>query len=358
MHSRKRNDKYEFGGLAAARTLLEYRYKLQTLALSHYYAEPGKEGWTEQRYGPNAIFKTREEVEELLKWGADEASRHGEDRVFTAYIFATQGLDLAIPSSRVFIDDSSRVIGTESTHQINLYKSLQFKPCPQANMEPKLNITFSEIIGETSVQVTIPLAGGNQQIRHYHPHANADTGFTYQFTRSNQHFQGPRPEEVDIWFSNRDLNDAEAACARLGNFTKCATRVIDRSSTIPTPPRSQEDEVSNIFLIMIDPISRPHFSRSMPRTTKVLGELGFLEFGNYTSIGPNSGKNQAALYSGMSLADRSGIQKNAGNGKWLWDRLGANGFVTLKAENGTTCERHSSILYRYIRTDFFFHRLF
>jgi Protein of unknown function (DUF229) len=335
MHSRKINNQYEFGGLVAARALLDHRYKLQTLLLSHFHAEPGKVNWTEETYGPNAIYKTRDDVEKLLRWGADQTNRQGTHKeVFTAYIFATQGLDLAIPSSRVFIDDSSRVIGTESTLQINLYKPLQFKQCPQAKVEPKLDIAFSEIIGDTSVQVTIPLGDGNQQIRHYHPHANEETGFTYQYTKPNQHFLGPRPEEVEMWFSNSDMNQAEAACARLSNFTTCTTRVIDRSATIPTPFFAEENEQTSIFLIMIDPISRPHFHRSMPRTSKVLEELGFLEFGNYTAIGPNSGKNQAALYSGMPLADRNGIKKDAGKGKWLWDRLRENGFITLKAENG------------------------
>jgi Protein of unknown function (DUF229) len=338
MHSRKQDSgQYEFGGLAAARALLDHRYKLQTLHLSRYHPEPDKVAWTEQRYGPNAIFKTCGDIEELLTWGADQTSRHGNEKeVFSAYIFATQGLDLAIPSSRVFLDDASRVIGSESTLQINLYKSLQFKPCPQSRIPPKLNITFSEIIGETSVKVTIPLDGGKHQIRHYHPHANEDTGFTYQYTKPDQHFLGPLPEEVEMWYSNKELSDTEAACARLGHFSKCSTRVIDRSGSIPTPSSTQEGEQLNIFLIMLDPISRPHFHRTMPKTTKILRELGFLEFGNYTSIGPNSGMNQAALYSGILLADRNGIKKNATRGQWLWDRLRDNGFVTLKAENGTS----------------------
>jgi len=345
MHSRKRNGRYEFGGIAAARVLLEHRYKLQTLLLSHFYAPPGNESWTEQRYGPNAIFKTQDDIEELLSWGADQASRHGNEMsVFTAYIFATQGLDLAIPSSRVFIDDSSRVMGPESTQQINLYKSIEFKPCPQARISPHLQIEFSEILGDTSIKVVIPLEDGENQIRHYHPRANKDTGFTYQFTRPDRHFLGPRPEEVEIWFSNENLNDAEAVCARFGNFSKCTTRVIDRTgSSRPPATSTSDDERLNIFLIMIDPISRPHFHRTMPNTAKALRELGFVEFGNYTAVGPNSGKNQAALYSGIPLADRNGINKDATSGRWLWDRLNDNGFVTLKAEDGKCPQSINSV---------------
>jgi len=132
----------------AAKALLDHRYKLQVLQLSHYHTDPGREAWTEANYGPNALFKSLDSVQEMLRWGADVAARYdngNESNVFTAYIFATQGLDLAIPSNRIFIDDNSRVMGKESTLQINLYKPVQFKDCPQSNMEPKLDIAFAEV---------------------------------------------------------------------------------------------------------------------------------------------------------------------------------------------------------------------
>ena len=148
LHSRKVNDTYQYGGLAAARALLDRRYRLQTLMLSHYHTDPGKEFSTEQKYGPNALFKTTEDVQDLLRWGADAVKRlttGHNDQHFTAYIFGTQGLDLAIPSNRIFIDDKSRVIGDESSPQINLYKPLEFKPCPQSLREPKLDISFTKV---------------------------------------------------------------------------------------------------------------------------------------------------------------------------------------------------------------------
>jgi len=72
----------------------------------------------------------------------------------------------------------------------------------------------------------------------------------------------------------------------------------------------------------------------MPQTAATLEKFGFVHFGNYTAIGPNSGKNQAGLYSGMPLANRDGIKKGTSKDTWLWDELRSNGFVTLKAENG------------------------
>jgi len=57
MHARKLRDSYEFGGLLAARALLDHRYKLQVLQLSHYHTDPGHETGTEAKYGPNAFFE-------------------------------------------------------------------------------------------------------------------------------------------------------------------------------------------------------------------------------------------------------------------------------------------------------------
>lgn len=148
MHSRKVGGSYEYGGLEAAKALLDHRYKLQALQLSHYHTDPGKEAWTEAKYGPNAFFKGVEEVQELLRWGADTAERYNggkESEIFTAYVFATQGLDLAIPSSRIFVDNTPRAIAEDSTLQINHDKPLDFKPCPQATLDPKLNISFTEV---------------------------------------------------------------------------------------------------------------------------------------------------------------------------------------------------------------------
>jgi hypothetical protein len=176
LHARQRqrhnsgdNNNVEYGGLAACQALLNRRYKLQVLLVSHYHVErPGDEGWTEQHFGPNALFSSTDKVKEFLTWGATAAARyqdagygpeHGgvglgggvpikedaEGHIFTAYIFATQGLDLAIPSNRVFLHDTSRVVGEESTTQINRYKPLQFKPCPQASLTPALGLQFAEV---------------------------------------------------------------------------------------------------------------------------------------------------------------------------------------------------------------------
>ena len=186
------------------------------------------------------------------------------------------------------------------------------------------------------IQVTILDDNDTHQIRNYHHRASSDLGLDYhEYTSANESNFRERSPDVELWVSNNDWDKAEAACARFVNSSKCATRVIPRKDPTPiTGNLAEREKVPNILLILIDPISRPHFHRTMPKTARVLKDLKFVHFGNYTAIGPNSGKNQAALYSGMPLADRDGIKKDSEGGKWLWDLLQDNGFVTLKTEDG------------------------
>jgi hypothetical protein len=149
MHSRKVAGSYEYGGLLAAKALLDHRYKLQTLQLSHYHTAPGKETLTEANYGPNAIFKKLENVQGLLRWGADIAQHSSGgvgSEIFTAYVFATQGLDLAIPSNRILLNNTSTVIGEDALAlQMNGHEPITFKTCPQATMKPTLDLSFKEV---------------------------------------------------------------------------------------------------------------------------------------------------------------------------------------------------------------------
>jgi hypothetical protein len=90
-----------------------------------------------------------------------------------------------------------------------------------------------------------------------------------------------------------------------------------------------------LLLLLLDPISRHHFNRTMPQTVAFLDKLNFVGFDRYTAVGPNSRPNQAALYLGIPLEKRNELHKDfhAGDDKWLLDRLTAAGYVTLKGED-------------------------
>ena len=200
------------------------------------------------------------------------------------------------------------------------------------------------MLGETSIRVNIAVDNSTDQVRHYHRKAPPNLGFTYQYKADGTHSIGPKPKEVLLWHNGEDLNTAEAACARLHDFTKCTTRIVENKELKSKQQQSDKVDRPNILLVMLDPMSRPHFERSMPMTTSTLEKLGFIHFPNYTAVGNNSGPNQAALYSGTPLANRDGIKHDTGGEKWLWDRLQDDGYITMKAEDG--CIENSNMLQR------------
>jgi hypothetical protein len=142
-------------GLVAAEAMLGRRYKLQVLLVSHYHTDDKhvqkNKDTTFDRYGPNGLLPSVEAMKEFLLWGAEAAVSYGgrlsdgSGTPFTAYILATQGLDLAIPSLRVYLSEGSRVHGDESKTQINLYKPLQFKPCRQAQLPQQIETAFDTV---------------------------------------------------------------------------------------------------------------------------------------------------------------------------------------------------------------------
>jgi hypothetical protein len=163
-----------------------------------------------------------------------------------------------------------------------------------------------------------------------------------------------------LWMDKNTSSESEAACVTtIDGMSKCTTRILEvddnddaeNEVSIPNTSRSvgkshHDDDVaprSNILVVLLDPISRSHFHRVMPQSVATLHEEDFIEFERYTAVGPNSGPNQAALYSGIPLSNRDGINHDlTGDNVWLWDRLRANGYTTLKAEDG--CIENSNMI--------------
>lgn len=139
------------------------------------------------------------------------------------------------------------------------------------------------------------------------------------------------------------LSQSEAVCMKHRNgLSKCNTRISENEFSKDNS-LSKDNVRPNVLLILLDPISRPHFDRSMQKTTATLAKLNFIKFEKYTAVGPNSGPNQAALYSGTTLKQRNQLHKNLkSNDKWLWDRLRAAGYVTLKGED--SCIENSNMM--------------
>ena len=147
IHSIKRDDgSYKFGGMDAIHSLLKRKYKLQTMSSSHYYAGKNEEREIFENYGPNALFQSAEKLEDFLRWGADAAQKYGntQNSVFTSYIFATQGLDLAIPAPQVYLRDESSAIDVFDKESMDNLPPL--KMCHDVNSE-KLDFAFNKVSG-------------------------------------------------------------------------------------------------------------------------------------------------------------------------------------------------------------------
>lgn len=145
IHSMKRIDgSYEIGGMKAMESLLRKKYKVQVLSSSHYHADVSNEREIFERYGPNALFQSAEEITNYLRWGADAAQQHEEskDTVFTSYIFATQGLDLAIPTPQHYLRQPGTTI--DVFDEVSMRHLPALKSCPKAHRE-NINFVFSEV---------------------------------------------------------------------------------------------------------------------------------------------------------------------------------------------------------------------
>lgn len=132
VHSLKQKDgTYKFGGLTAVERLLKRRYKPQILLMSHQQQlKVGGGKHRTQQYDSNSLFHSVGDIKEFLQWGADTATQRHDSRVeevFTAYLFATQGLDLAIPSTDTYlITKSSQIDPMEKMEKQDL---LSLKRC-------------------------------------------------------------------------------------------------------------------------------------------------------------------------------------------------------------------------------------
>jgi hypothetical protein len=102
------------------------------------------------RYGPNALLKEETDGSTpLLQRGAESAAQRYESNatspIFTAFLFGTQGLDLAIPSRREYMVDDACVQDGGSATQINLHKAVQLQTCPKSTTkEVSLDLAFTK----------------------------------------------------------------------------------------------------------------------------------------------------------------------------------------------------------------------
>jgi len=355
-----RHDEMEISGLTAVQTLLDAKYKVQLLSSSHFgeiSQESGNDYYTVDdddseeleiqmvdSYHPNHHFKSIQDVKRFLSKGSvmatstpsTDKSKRKRGR-FDALLFATQGLDLAIPSRLSFLSlegleacrDSKKTGRCDSKLSARAQGQNVFKSCPQHHRDVKISFD------KRKEGVLIVNSVGSEDL------------------------DSQDDEDVEIWLGHDDVKKAEAACARKGDTgsVACTTRILKQPPSQPREVLEKQDQSlplsssvpskTNLLFILIDPISRNQFLRSLPKTASLLERLGFTKFEKYTVVGDNSGPNQAALYTGLPLkGGRDGIKNSDSHGSeqkvWLWDALRSEGYATLKSEDA--CVENSNMV--------------
>ena len=377
-----------FTGLTAAQTLLDQNFKLQLLASSHHFdAAPirvNNDGWDKEGestfdYGPNALFMSTKALHRYLYQRVVEVLEQEVNNILDYYprkkhqpsekiyvkhqynqtleveihslIFATQGLDLAIPARSSYTDvgQHKSCIEVSGTHR------------RKTRCDPKLN---ARALNDT-IFLSCPSRHSAVQVRF-----GSNPGVIDRTSLEKRHgifinihdswLKEPdeKSGEMEVWTSAKSPEGiplpgaSEAICVKTNKnailpSVACTTRIIPNyemltsvkdmapsNNTAEFASKNDRDERTNLLFIMIDPLSRLQLKRSLPNTWALLELLGFVDFVHYTAVGNNSGPNQAALYSGMKLdGGRQGI-KGSDTRLWIWDRLKKAGYMTMKVEDG------------------------
>jgi len=382
-------------GLTAVQTLLDSKYKVQLLASSHLDAK--------EVYRPNHLFKSQQDVANFLSSGArlassiqhdgsdDNGHANEEPARFDALFFATQGLDLAIPSrlSYLTLDNLSICRHAKANETGKCDSKLDaraldqdvFMACP--SFHHRASIEFDDDMHAFPKGVKMMLddrvvmesKGSSNSKSSAVTGRRRDDGID---SSGDTHPSDDYPR-VELWLGHEDAAEAEVACMRVRegvnndggsdaspaiastNSTdlhpvSCTTRILKKQTHFQQPSSgstvTKPEPRMNVLSILIDPISRSQFKRSLPNTMALLEKLGFIHFPKYTVVGNNSGPNQAALFTGVPLVGgRDGIKKSDSHEnddaetnvpKWLWDELGAAGYATFKAED--VCIENSNMV--------------
>ena len=306
---------FQHFGMEAIEHLLDQKYKVQLLSISH---------------APEDIYRPNLEITKVfLPVFSRMLTRlsHLYQQPVRGYVFATQGLDLAIPLASEYLEKVTK-------------DKIHYMECPQSQTEVRF---VHEQEGDDQTE-------GIRIKCHTGPPRKI-----VPITDDNLNKQ--LSNNTTIWYDGKKLRDSEAVCvskatcepmaslklrtaaqvaaAKVG----CRTRILPKQSSPDFDYNNQQPP--NLLLLMIDPLSRPRFERSLAKTKALLSQLNFTSFSSYTAVGNNSGPNQAALYSGQPLKSRNSISNHTR--EWLWDTLRKKGgYATLKAEDG--CIENSNMI--------------
>jgi hypothetical protein len=303
-------------GAESVISLLEMDYKVQLLSSSHSL----------NLFLPNALIG-RDSASEFLRIGAKKAEAAGGG-TFTAYLFATRGLDLAIPSAREYF--ATLGAGKPKVDKASGDCYLFLRSCgSMARLEFALGGDKNQAAIESSK------ISSKEFLNSVNVHCGNVTIVD--------------PKRLDrFWISGPSIESSEAVCAHVSDCgddngaSACATRIIpavtqgDRGWR--NKPRGGTPAPPNLMLLDIDTISRPMFNQMLPKTTQLLDDFGFTSFDRYTptALGGDAQDTketqQTALFAGQRKSSQRGSYV-----RWIWDDLKDRGYAIF--EGGDACLR-------------------
>jgi hypothetical protein len=254
-------------GMDACDLFLREGYKLQILSSSHVF-----DG--ENPFPPNTLFKNVDQVRELL-WHGNNLTED-PSTLFQTYLFATRGIELAIPSRREYLN----MTGLGNDHVIDVEREgVPFRKCP--------TVTKNEASIEFHQDNELKISCYGYVI----PTNKMDERERYQFKIG----YGEESINAEVWTGHANQTVTEAACVRCSreSTTKvaCTTRYLSVSPLQPLPTTkvpSNGNSISrlpNILAIEIPGLDEK-VMETLPSLKKFLSTegIGLERFPNYLSL--------------------------------------------------------------------------
>ena len=214
------SDNVEMRGIDTSKTFLDAGYKLQVLSSSHAPINGLNP------YGPNTLLKSADEIKGFLRFGASlvrsTSDIHSTERrlnnskmadtpaIFHSILFATRGLDLAIPSRKAFLN----VTKYGSDFVLNIKKDgIPYQNCSA----PEVAWPLSE-----KVSTTLRFRGDDLDLKNDKFHGKGDEVVMSCFEREismDDVLRGRIDDRddtifVELWHSHKNISLSEAACLK------------------------------------------------------------------------------------------------------------------------------------------------
>ena len=289
-------NEFIFSGVESVISLAEMDYRISLLSSSHSL----------ELFKPNELIG-RGSASEFLRLGAEKAVESGTG-TFTSYLFATKGLDLAIPSQREYMATLSA--GKVRVDKLTGDCILSLKSC-----KSEARLEFSVGAGGEKVSAIASKNRSNLSAKEL-------LGAVSVFCANEAVVD---PNRIDrVWISGSSIEVSEAVCVHINNCggkrgaSSCATRIITPAETRKASPQESKESQSgppNLLLVDIDSMSRRLFDQTLPGTRALLDYLGFASFDRYTPT---------------TLVDQNiTFQSN----HWIWDDLRDRGYAMFRAQD-------------------------